>query len=166
MDGVEGCECHSTYSETLGAPMCTAMGGCETCNVVTPRYNGRKNRLNIPDIPSNYGCDGANSTYTPHCDQWYFISHCLDLENGALDLSAYDNATKDMINAEISAGTCSGHLGLAAYKAYAADTTWTRAPTPQPTNFPTPAPTPEPTVRNARESRSGLRYPPGNPRVC
>jgi len=122
------------------------MGGCETCNVVTPRYNGRKNRLNIEDIPSNYGCDGANSTYTPHCDQWYFISHCLALESGTLDLSAYDNATKDMINAEISAASCSGHLGLAAYKAYAADPTWTRAPTPQPTNFPTPAPTPEPTV--------------------
>lgn len=101
--------------------------------------------------------DGPNTTFLPHCQPWYMISHCADLEAGNELGAGFTGDTLAQIEADITADLCGMNQHVAAYKMYAADpegmdallsaSTWVALnPTPAPTFAPTPEPTPEPTA--------------------
>jgi hypothetical protein len=73
------------------------------------RYGGRGSK--VEDLPVNYGCDGANSTYTQTCDMWYMTTHCDKLEAG----------DDEDLPAEITKSNCGMSQQYAAYKIYDAE---------------------------------------------
>jgi len=110
--------------------VCSTSYGCQECAPIIPRYHGRCNGhcAKTLDIPVNYQCDGANTTYTPHCDMWYMVSHCSNLgSDGTLPESytagwASDADAKSMIERDISADKCSMERYIHAYNTYSGDT--------------------------------------------
>jgi hypothetical protein len=113
-DGLEGCACTEDSEE----PHCNGYlvhRNCATCASFL-RYNRRGNRM--PDIPANYACDGANSTFNEVCDMWYLISHCADLKSGKELGAGFTGDTLAMIQKEITEETCDMSLHVAAYKMY------------------------------------------------
>jgi hypothetical protein len=90
--------------------------------------------------------DGANTTFLPHCNPWYMISHCADLEAGNTVGAGFTGDTLTTIQADITADSCGQSQHVAAYKMYTADPAGmdARLSAPQWVALnPTPSPTPE-----------------------
>jgi hypothetical protein len=79
------------------------------CPSTQLRYGGRGSK--VQDLPTNYGCDGPNSTYTPTCDMWFMTTHCEALAAGETD----------GLPAEITESNCGMSQQYAAYKKYDAE---------------------------------------------
>jgi hypothetical protein len=81
-------------------------------------------------------CDGANSTYTPHCDMWFMASHCKGLADmqplhGAhakgnfteamTEAYASDEDAQFMIERDVTEESCGASRYTNAYNQYASD---------------------------------------------
>jgi hypothetical protein len=139
IDGTGDCpnagECtgDKTSSYPFVPSVCSTSYGCEECAKITPRYHGRcdggcaKNM----DKPENYACDGANSTYTPHCDMWFMVNHCAQFDpatgkvggaNNDTYLAGYDADAKMMIDRDVNEDSCGRSRYIHAYQTYTGDT--------------------------------------------
>jgi hypothetical protein len=159
VDGLEGCTCTPDSDGNL-PPHCRKSleygprsgylhrRDCASCYEMyggkgTLAYNGRTNRM--PDIPENYGCDGANSTYNVKCDMWYVYTNCKDLYEDGKNLTVPDEAINPHFANEITKEICDSSQWFAAMEKYLASPEYL-VDFPPPTAAPTPAPaTPAPT---------------------
>jgi hypothetical protein len=79
--------------------------------------------------------DGANTTFDPHCEPWYWIAHCMDLEAGLAVgagltcTSCNVTATVAKIKADIHTDSCRSSQDVAAYKMHLATITTPPDPT-------------------------------------
>jgi hypothetical protein len=62
--------------------------------------------------------DGAATVFDPHCDPWYMISHCADLEAGKTVGEGFTVNTTKQITEDITKDSCGQSLHVAAYKMY------------------------------------------------
>jgi hypothetical protein len=65
--------------------------------------------------------DGAETVFDPHCNPWYMIHHCTDLEDGKeVGAGLHQNVTTK-VKEDVTADSCGQSQILAAYKMYVAD---------------------------------------------
>jgi hypothetical protein len=134
IDGTDQCagpgECtgiHDTKYHAVKA-LCTTSSGCQVCNKITTRYHGRCDGgwryscASMFDEPQNWGCDGANSTYTPHCDMWFMAKHCEAFETGTPLTPADDKANATILK-DIGEEQCGNSRYVNAYQTYTGDAT-------------------------------------------
>jgi len=84
------------------------------------------------------GCDGADSSYNPHCITWFYIKHCQDIADGKTLGEGYEGAALEKINT-LSADECDANQDVYAYKKYSADPKkwddWLAGVVPSPDSF-------------------------------
>jgi hypothetical protein len=107
--------------------VCTTSSGCQSCAAIVPRYHGRCDGgcAKTLDNPANYGCDGANTTFTPNCDMWFMVKHCAALAAGTINstLAGLNDAdAENMVRRDVSEETCGRSRYVYAYNQYTGDT--------------------------------------------
>jgi hypothetical protein len=117
-DGTAACDCEDPGQCTIAEEDCT---GCQEQQYPQVAYGGDGKKM--PDLPEYTGCDGATTSYNPHCLTWFYIAHCKAIEEGKDPTEGYSGAALEKIQT-LNKDECDGSQDVYAYKKYSEDPTY------------------------------------------